>query len=156
MKNPLKSPLLWGTYDVVYCSKPAAVGGPLTKGAGPVLAAGQQARQILQVSRDRDWGATLSSRPRPILLLAPLHTAVVVSESPDTRQETSNHQPSRSISGQVVSGQRSGVTITRTTAAAAVATAAGRRHPDQRGVLQDPGPAARLQQAVRADQPTQR
>jgi hypothetical protein len=48
MKNPLKSPLLWGTYDVVYCSKPSAVGGPLTKGAGPVVAAGQQARQILQ------------------------------------------------------------------------------------------------------------
>jgi len=48
MKNPLKSPLLWGTYDVVYCSKPSAVGGPLTKGAGPVVAAGQQARQILE------------------------------------------------------------------------------------------------------------
>jgi hypothetical protein len=48
VKNPLRSPLLWGTYEVAYCSKPSAVGGPLTKGAGPVLAQGQTARQILQ------------------------------------------------------------------------------------------------------------
>eukprot|EP00882_Tetradesmus_deserticola_P030072 GHRQ01033731.1.p1 GENE.GHRQ01033731.1~~GHRQ01033731.1.p1 ORF type:complete len:230 (+),score=61.77 GHRQ01033731.1:960-1649(+) len=48
VKNPLKSPLLWGAYDVLYCSKPTAVGGPLKSGAGPVLAPGQQARQILQ------------------------------------------------------------------------------------------------------------
>jgi hypothetical protein len=34
IKNPLKSPLLWGTYDVLYCSKPTAVGGPLKSGAG--------------------------------------------------------------------------------------------------------------------------
>lgn len=44
----MRSPLLWGAYDVLYASKPSAVGGPLTKGAGPVLAPGQQARQILE------------------------------------------------------------------------------------------------------------
>jgi hypothetical protein len=49
VKNPLRSPLLWGTYDVLYCSKPTAVGGPLKKGPGPVLAQGQSARQILEV-----------------------------------------------------------------------------------------------------------
>lgn len=48
IKNPLKSPLLWGTYEVLYCSKPTAVGGPLKKGAGPVIAPGQVARQILE------------------------------------------------------------------------------------------------------------
>ncbi|MEW5307257.1 MAG: hypothetical protein WDW36_009665 [Sanguina aurantia] len=47
MKNPLKSPLLWGEYEVLYCSKPAAVGGPLTKGVGPAVFQGQSARQIL-------------------------------------------------------------------------------------------------------------
>eukprot|EP00775_Hariotina_reticulata_P005046 gene5046-5287_t len=48
VKNPLRSPLLWGTYDVLYCSKPTAVGGPLKKGPGPVLAPGQSARQVLE------------------------------------------------------------------------------------------------------------
>lgn len=48
LKNPVKSPLLWGTYDVLYCSKPTAVGGPLKAGAGPVVAPGQVARQILE------------------------------------------------------------------------------------------------------------
>lgn len=48
IKNPLRSNQLWGTYEVLYCSKPAAVGGPLKKGAGPILFPGQQARQILQ------------------------------------------------------------------------------------------------------------
>lgn len=48
MKNPLRSPLLWGTYEVLYASKASAVGGPLTQGVGPVLAQGQRARQILQ------------------------------------------------------------------------------------------------------------
>lgn len=47
-KNPLRSPQLWGTWEVLYCSKPTAVGGPLKKGAGPVVAAGQVARQILE------------------------------------------------------------------------------------------------------------
>lgn len=94
MKNPLKSPLLWGTYDVVYCSKPAAVGGPLTKGAGPVLAAGQQARQILQVSRDGYW-ATLSSRPTPAAG-SPKHS---VSRHPPGDEKPPT-QPQHSISGQ--------------------------------------------------------
>jgi hypothetical protein len=47
VRNPLRSPLLWGAYEVLYCSKPTAVGGPLRKGAGPVLAPGQSARQTL-------------------------------------------------------------------------------------------------------------
>jgi hypothetical protein len=68
MKNPLKSPLLWGTYDVVYCSKPSAVGGPLTKGPGPVLAAGQRARQILQVSQQGQHESTLPAADLLLLL----------------------------------------------------------------------------------------
>jgi hypothetical protein len=47
VKNPLRSPLLWGKWEVAYCSKPTAVGGPLKAGAGPVLFPGQQATQLL-------------------------------------------------------------------------------------------------------------
>ena len=46
-KAPLRSPLLWGEWDVAYCSQPSAVGGPLKKGAGPVLFPGQNAKQRL-------------------------------------------------------------------------------------------------------------
>lgn len=46
IKNPLRSPLLWGTYEVLYASKATAVGGPLKKGAGPVLFPGQVRAQI--------------------------------------------------------------------------------------------------------------
>jgi hypothetical protein len=41
IKNPVRSPLLWGTWDVLYASKPSAVGGPLKQGVGPLLFAGQ-------------------------------------------------------------------------------------------------------------------
>jgi hypothetical protein len=47
VKNPMRSPLLWGSYEVLYCSKPSAVGGPLKAGAGPVLFPGQKAVQRL-------------------------------------------------------------------------------------------------------------
>jgi hypothetical protein len=47
VKNPLRSPLLWGAWEVAYCSKPTAVGGPLKAGAGPVLFPGQTAKQLL-------------------------------------------------------------------------------------------------------------
>lgn len=37
--------------QVLYCSKPTAVGGPLRKGPGPFLFSGQNARQVRQSSR---------------------------------------------------------------------------------------------------------
>ena len=47
VRNPTRSPLLWGAWEVAYCSLPTAVGGPLRKGPGPVIFPGQRARQIL-------------------------------------------------------------------------------------------------------------
>ena len=48
-RAPAKSPLLYGTYDVTYCSNPAAPGGPvLTSGAGRALAQGQVPVQTLE------------------------------------------------------------------------------------------------------------
>ncbi|KIY95638.1 hypothetical protein MNEG_12325, partial [Monoraphidium neglectum] len=47
VKNPMRSPLLWGDYEVLYASNPAAVGGPLKKGGGPVVFPGQKAVQRL-------------------------------------------------------------------------------------------------------------
>lgn len=32
VKNPVRSPLLWGTYELLYSSEPGAIGGPLAKG----------------------------------------------------------------------------------------------------------------------------
>ncbi|KAG2493381.1 hypothetical protein HYH03_008513 [Edaphochlamys debaryana] len=47
MKNPLKSDLLFGEWQVLFSSKPSAVGGPLRKGPGPAVFPGQEARQII-------------------------------------------------------------------------------------------------------------
>ena len=43
----MRSPLLWGDYEVLYCSQPSAVGGARKKGGGPVLFPGQKAVQRL-------------------------------------------------------------------------------------------------------------
>lgn len=47
VKNPARSPALWGTWEVAYCSLPTAVGGPLRTPVGVTVFPGQRARQIL-------------------------------------------------------------------------------------------------------------
>lgn len=48
VKNPVKSPLLWGEYEVVYTSKPSASGGPFLSTSGTTIYPAPKARQILE------------------------------------------------------------------------------------------------------------
>jgi hypothetical protein len=47
-RNPLRSPLLFGDYEVVYASKPQSVGGPFRSPIGRVVFPSQRALQSLQ------------------------------------------------------------------------------------------------------------
>lgn len=48
IKAPLKSPLLFGEWKVLYASKPSAVGGPLRSAVGTTVFPGQNARQVIE------------------------------------------------------------------------------------------------------------
>ena len=47
-RNPLRSPLLFGDYEVLYASKPQTAGGPYRSPIGRVIFPGQRALQSLQ------------------------------------------------------------------------------------------------------------
>ncbi|KAK9825281.1 hypothetical protein WJX74_005740 [Apatococcus lobatus] len=48
IRNPTKSPLFWGQFELLYCSLAIATGGPFIRGpAGQALLWGQQLRQVL-------------------------------------------------------------------------------------------------------------
>lgn len=48
-RNPLRSPLLFGEYEVLYASKPQTAGGPFRSPLGRTVFPGQRAVQRLQV-----------------------------------------------------------------------------------------------------------
>jgi len=59
MRNPARSPLLWGSYEVSYCSNPNAAGGPvLRSGPGRAFAKSQRPTQQLVESADGKEGSS--------------------------------------------------------------------------------------------------
>lgn len=48
-RNPLRSPLLFGEYEVLYASKPQAAGGPFRSPIGRAVFPGQRAVQLIEV-----------------------------------------------------------------------------------------------------------
>ena len=48
VRSPTRSELLWGEWEIVYCSNPTAPGGPFRSGPGRALFANQRIRQSLQ------------------------------------------------------------------------------------------------------------